>query len=113
MFGIKEGSQRGEIYTMRSLLSVSPHKTRLVRRSPVCSWIMFCVVTVCQVDCRGDNLLSSLIIYVCHLPGMHKINSTSYHPQGDGLVENFNHTLQAMMTKHAKEFGPACNLHLQ
>ena len=62
---------------------------------------------------RGANLLSSLIMDVCRLLGMRKINTTAYHPQGDGLVENFNRTLQAMLAKHGKEFGPAWDLHLQ
>ncbi len=35
---------------------------------------------------------------------MHKINTTAYHPLDDGLVENFNRTLQCMIAKHAKEF---------
>ena len=53
---------------------------------------------------RESNLLSSLIMGVCKLLGMCKINTTAYHPQGDGLVENFNRTLQVMLTKHVKEF---------
>ena len=35
-----------------------------------------------------------------------------YHPQCDGLVENFNGTLQAMLPKHAREFGPSWDVHL-
>ena len=62
---------------------------------------------------RGANLLSRLFTDVCKLLGMQKINTTAYRPQGDGLVENFNRTLQAMLAKHAKEFGPSCDLHLQ
>ena len=62
---------------------------------------------------RGANLLSSLIIDVYKLLGMRKLNTTAYHPQGDGLVEIFNRTLQAMLAKHAQEFGSAWDLHLQ
>lgn len=62
---------------------------------------------------RGPNLLSGLIKDVCSLLGMRKINTTAYHPQSNGLVENFNRTLQSMLAKHAKEFGPAWDLHLQ
>ena len=62
---------------------------------------------------RGQNLLSGLMQEVCNLLGMHKINTTAYHPQCDGLVENFNRTLQTMLAKHAKEFGPSWDVHLQ
>ncbi len=44
---------------------------------------------------------------------MRKVNTTAHHPQCDGLVENFNRTLQAMMAKHAKAFGPDWDIHLQ
>ena len=33
---------------------------------------------------RGPNLLFALMSNVCELLGMHKINTTAYHPQGDG-----------------------------
>ena len=54
---------------------------------------------------RGTNLLCDLILDVCQLTGMRKINTTCYHPQTDGLIENFNKTLRAMLAKHAKQFG--------
>ena len=42
---------------------------------------------------RGTNFLSSLIAEVCKLFDIHKLNTSSYHPQTDGLVERFNSTL--------------------
>ena len=43
---------------------------------------------------------------------MKKINTTAYHPQTDGLVENFNHTLRAMIAKHTKKFGCGWDMYL-
>ena len=54
---------------------------------------------------RGTNLLSELIQDICRLMGMKKVNTTSHHPQTDGLVENFNRTLRAMTAKHVRKFG--------
>lgn len=54
---------------------------------------------------RGTNLLSHLMGDVCHLFGTKKINTTSYHPACDGLVERFNRTLKAALRKHASVFG--------
>ena len=53
------------------------------------------------------------------MTGMQKLNTTAYHPQADGLVENFNRTLRAMLAKYAARFGVnwdehlICSLHIQ
>jgi len=39
------------------------------------------------------------------LLGFHKVNTTAYHPQTDGLVERFNRTLTAMLAKTVAEDG--------
>ena len=54
---------------------------------------------------RGTNLLSHLMLDVCKLLGIRKLNTTAYHPQADGLVERYNRTLKAMLRKHAARFG--------
>ena len=61
---------------------------------------------------RGPNLLSTLMQEVCSLTGMRKLNTTAYHPQADGLVENFNRTLRAMLAKAAAKFGTNWDEHL-
>ena len=48
---------------------------------------------------RGSNFLSDLILELCSLLGIRKINTSGYHPQTDGLVEKFNSTLQGMISK--------------
>ena len=47
-------------------------------------------------DC-GTNLLSTLMREVSEVMGMQKLNTTAYHPQANGLVENFDCTLQAII----------------
>ncbi len=39
---------------------------------------------------RGTNLLSHLMLDVCKLLGIKKLNTTAYHLQCDGMVECFN-----------------------
>ena len=43
---------------------------------------------------------------------MTKLNTTAYHPQADGLVENFNKTLRAMLAKYAAKYGANWDEHL-
>ena len=48
---------------------------------------------------RGANFLSDLILEMCRILGIKKLNTSGYHPQTDGLVEKFNSTLLGMMSK--------------
>ena len=54
---------------------------------------------------RGTNLLSHLMKDLCQMLGIRKLNTTSYHPQCDGMVERFNRTLKTILRKHAGTFG--------
>ena len=53
----------------------------------------------------GTNLLSHIMSDVCELLGTTKLNTTTYHPQCDGMVERMNCTLKAMLRKHTAKFG--------
>ena len=48
---------------------------------------------------RGSNFLSDLMMEICRILGIKKLNTSGYHPQTDGLVEKFNSTLLGMMSK--------------
>ena len=54
---------------------------------------------------QGTNLLSYLMMDVCRLLGIKKLNTTASHPQCDGAVERFNRTLKAMLRKQASKYG--------
>ena len=54
---------------------------------------------------RGQAFLSGLMKEVETLLGFHKVNTTAYHPQTDGLVERFHRTLTAMLAKTVQSGG--------
>ena len=60
---------------------------------------------------RRTNLLSHLMLDVCKLLGIEKLN-TSYHPECDGMIERLNRTLKAMLRKRAAQFGTQWDNHL-
>ena len=41
---------------------------------------------------QGRNYESSEILELCHLFRIHKLQTTSYHPQSNGVCERFNDT---------------------
>ena len=54
---------------------------------------------------RGTSFLSKIMMEVYELLGTHKVNTTAYHPQGDGLVERMNRSLLNMLSKSAESNG--------
>ena len=61
---------------------------------------------------RGANLLSHLMLDVCNLLGIEKMNTTSYHPECDGMIERFNRTLKTMLRKRAAQYSVQWDNHL-
>ena len=48
---------------------------------------------------RDLAFLSKLMLEICSLMGVNKVNISTYHPQIDGYVERFNRTLTDMLAK--------------
>ena len=44
--------------------------------------------------------------------GIERTQTTAYHPQGNGQVERFNRTLEAMLSKVVKENQKDWDLHI-
>ncbi len=74
---------------------------RLIAEEVVPMW----GVPECLLSDRGTNLLSNLMMDLCRMLGITKLNTTAYHPQCDGAVERFNRTLKTILRKHASKFG--------
>ena len=54
---------------------------------------------------KGAKFTSQLLAEVYRLLQIKPIRTTPYHPQTDGLVERFSHTLKSMLRKAANEDG--------
>ena len=52
---------------------------------------------------RGKNFLSRVVKDVCQLVNTSKVNTISYHPECDGLVERFNHSLTTIISMYVSE----------
>ena len=50
---------------------------------------------------------------MCWLLGIQKLNTIAYHPQCDGMVKWFNHTLKSMLRKHATTLAHQWDRNLQ
>ncbi len=61
---------------------------------------------------RGTNFLSDDMKELGRQLGLKQVRTTAYHPQTDGLVENFNKTLADMLTAHVQREPQNWDIHL-
>ena len=52
---------------------------------------------------QGTNYQSMLLAEVHELLDIHKVRTSPYHPQCDGITERFNRTIQAMLSSYVDE----------
>ena len=62
---------------------------------------------------QGANFVSAVIQSLCSRLGIKRTQTTPYHPQGNGQVERFNRTLEAMLSKVVAEHQKDWDEHLQ
>ena len=87
------------------VFAIPDQKTERIAKLLAQEIIPFFGVPEALLSDRGTNLLSHLVLDLCDMFGIKKLNTTSYHPQCDGMVERFNRTLKIMLRKHAARFG--------
>ena len=48
---------------------------------------------------QGSNINAEVNQRLCQLLGIERSRTTAYHPQGNGQVERFNRTVEAILAK--------------
>ena len=61
---------------------------------------------------RGAAFLSKIVLEVSDLMGIKKVNTTTYHPQTDGLVGRFHQTMTDMLAKVVEKEGEDWDTHI-
>ena len=100
-------SSRGHQY----ILVVCDYATRFPEAFPLCTVtapaVLRCLVQLFSrvgvpdeiITDQGTNFTSRLLLLFHRQLGIEAIKTNPYHPQTDGLVERFNHTLKRMLQK--------------
>ena len=52
---------------------------------------------------QGTNYQASVMNELCELFDIHKVRTTPYHPQCDGITERFNRTIQTMLASYVNK----------
>lgn len=52
---------------------------------------------------QGSNYQSQLLAEIYELLDVHKVRTSPYHPQCDGITERFNRTIQSMLTSFVND----------
>jgi len=60
----------------------------------------------------GTNFLSNLVLEVCKLFDVKKLNTVGYHPQTNSLCERFKYSLIQMLAKTGERYGQDWDRHL-
>ena len=60
-------------------------------------------VPECLHSDQGANFGSEVIQAICSLLSINRTRTSAYHPMGNGQVERFNTTVEAMLSKIVKE----------
>ena len=62
---------------------------------------------------QGRNFESTVFAEMCRLLGIERTRTTPLHPQSDGMIEHFNHTLEALLAKFVSKNQRDWDHHLQ
>lgn len=61
---------------------------------------------------QGANLTGQVVSSLCSRLGIKRTQTSAYHPQGNGQVERFNRTLEAMLAKMVRENQRDWDVHI-
>ena len=86
-----------ETFPMRNVLSEMVAKVLV--NEVICH---YGVPTILHSD-QGANVGSQVIQSLCKLLGIEHTRTSAYHPAGNGQVERFNRTVEAMLAKMVRE----------
>lgn len=70
----------------------------LIAKAFVKHWLCMFGPPECILSDRGKNFLDGVMKHVYTILGVHKINTSAWHPQTDGMTERFNGTLITMLS---------------
>ena len=86
-------------------ISVADQTTLIIAKLLVETFIPRQGVPTELLSDRGSAFLSRLMTDIYELTGIHKLNTTAYYPQTDGLVERFHSTLTSILAKTVEQGG--------
>ena len=105
-------AQQAPLDTIQSTLEAFPIKSTgsetLAKLEVICRY----GVPSCLHSNQRANLTSNLMVTLCKHLNIEQTHTSAYHPQENGQVERFNHTLEAILATFINDHQTDWDLHL-
>lgn len=86
-------------------VAIPDQSARTVSRAFVSQWVTRHGPPGRLLTDQGRNFISELLQDVCRVLGVHKLRTTAYHPQCNGVVERFHGTLMRIVRHFVRKDG--------
>ena len=94
---------------MTPSLAIRNQEATTVATTLIDNWISRFGVPMELHSDQGGNFESNLFQRITEVLGIRKARTTSLHPQSDGMVERFNHTMEEDPLKVVAEYQKDCS----
>ena len=95
------GDQFSKFYEAAAL---SNQEAKTVTRAFVKHWIVRFGCPVNLHSDQGTNFMSKLFRSLCSELVIQRTSTTSYHPQGNAMIENTNRTVEECLSKYIGQY---------
>ena len=94
-------------------VAMANQEAKTVARALVDNWITKFGCPVNLHSDKGTNFMSELFTELCRVLGIERTSTTSFHPEGNAMIERTNRTIEESLSKYIDDHQSDWNCYLQ